>query len=96
MQAADLTSANCWDNVVDFRWHKATASPHWKVLPEAQRRDPCDLVTLVVGQATETQAMQMEARSAIHTDTCLSERIVNKYPVILPQETTSRTGGTCK
>ena len=27
---ADLESASCWKNVVDFRWHRATASPNWK------------------------------------------------------------------
>jgi hypothetical protein len=53
-QAADLTSAACWDNVVDFRWHKATASPHWQVLPEAQRRDHRDLGLLPLGQAASS------------------------------------------
>ena len=32
-QTADLTDAKCWNNVVDFRWHRTTKSPHWHVLP---------------------------------------------------------------
>ena len=40
MQAADLTSAACWDNVVDFRWHKTTPSPHWRVIEQTDRHNP--------------------------------------------------------
>jgi hypothetical protein len=29
--------AKCWDNVVDFRWHRTTPSPHWAVIPLKQR-----------------------------------------------------------
>ena len=28
---ASLREARCWDNVVDFRWHRTTASPNWHV-----------------------------------------------------------------
>eukprot|EP01038_Epipyxis_sp_PR26KG_P005691 gene5691-7857_t len=31
-QKSDLLSATCWDNVVDFRWHKTTKSPNWFTL----------------------------------------------------------------
>lgn len=34
---AGLTQAKCWDNVVDFRWHKTEASPNWFVIPESER-----------------------------------------------------------
>jgi hypothetical protein len=34
---AALREARCWDNVVDFRWHRATASPNWKVLLPHER-----------------------------------------------------------
>ncbi len=30
LQTANLLSANCWENVVDFRWHKSTPSPNWR------------------------------------------------------------------
>ena len=32
LAAAALTEARCWANVVDFRWHRATQSPHWHLL----------------------------------------------------------------
>jgi hypothetical protein len=34
---ANLIAAKNWDNVVDFRWHRTTASPNWTVTPEEQR-----------------------------------------------------------
>lgn len=37
LQVANLTSAKNWDNVVDFRWHRSTASPNWAVAPKQQR-----------------------------------------------------------
>ena len=36
---------NEWSNVDDFGWLKATASPHWCVLPEAERRSDFDFFT---------------------------------------------------
>lgn len=36
-QVANLTTACNWDNVVDFRWHRSTASPNWSVAPEELR-----------------------------------------------------------
>ena len=36
---------NQWSNVDDFGWLKATASPHWCVLPEAERRSDFDFFT---------------------------------------------------
>jgi tubulin-specific chaperone C len=36
-QDADLSQARCWDNVVDFRWHRSTASPNWRVLLSSER-----------------------------------------------------------
>lgn len=32
IQSADLGSAACWSNVVDFRWHRSTQSPNWRIL----------------------------------------------------------------
>jgi hypothetical protein len=32
-----LTEAICWDNVVDFRWHRSTPSPHWHIIPPQDR-----------------------------------------------------------
>lgn len=37
MKACGLESAACWDNVIDFRWHRSTPSPHWSVLPIEDR-----------------------------------------------------------
>jgi hypothetical protein len=37
MSKAGLSQAGCWDNVVDFRWHKTEASPNWFVIPESER-----------------------------------------------------------
>ncbi|KAK7182751.1 tubulin binding cofactor C [Paraphaeosphaeria sporulosa] len=35
---ADLTSStNQWDQIDDFKWLKAEASPHWSILPEPER-----------------------------------------------------------
>lgn len=34
---AGLAQAQSWDNVVDFRWHKAEASPNWFVISESER-----------------------------------------------------------
>eukprot|EP00605_Chrysophyceae_sp_TOSAG23-4_P002004 GSChrysophyteH1.ASY1.ANO1.2218.1 assembled CDS len=34
---ASLREARCWDNVVDFRWHRTSASPNWRVLPPGER-----------------------------------------------------------
>jgi hypothetical protein len=31
-------NATCWDNVKDFRWHKSTHSPNWRVMPEEERQ----------------------------------------------------------
>mmetsp|Transcript_7243 Transcript_7243/g.12041 ORF Transcript_7243/g.12041 Transcript_7243/m.12041 type:complete len:138 (+) Transcript_7243:2-415(+) len=36
-QSAALSAAKCWDNVVDFRWHKSTPSPNWYVIPDEER-----------------------------------------------------------
>ena len=39
VEAAALNlAANQWDQVDDFNWLKATASPNWCVLPENERR----------------------------------------------------------
>lgn len=35
VQAADLKAASCWDNPIDFRWHRATQSPNWFIIPES-------------------------------------------------------------
>ncbi len=37
LEDASLTEAKCWDNVVDFRWHRSTQSPNWSLLAEDQR-----------------------------------------------------------
>jgi hypothetical protein len=29
---SSLINANCWSNVVDFRWHRTTPSPNWHLL----------------------------------------------------------------
>ena len=39
-ETAKLEAAHCWDNVVDFRWHKQTHSPNWRILAEDQRSPP--------------------------------------------------------
>jgi hypothetical protein len=38
VQTAGLTDAHCWDNVVDFRWHRMSQSPNWSIIPESDRR----------------------------------------------------------
>eukprot|EP01041_Mallomonas_annulata_P010360 gene10360-21614_t len=35
---AGLEGAVCWDNVVDFRWHRSTQSPNWSCTPIDQRK----------------------------------------------------------
>ena len=37
IKVAKLTTAKNWDNVVDFRWHRSTASPNWCVASETER-----------------------------------------------------------
>lgn len=37
LKTTKLEHANCWDNVVDFRWHKQTHSPHWQIIEEEKR-----------------------------------------------------------
>lgn len=37
MGEAALLDAKCWDNVVDFRWHRSTHSPNWFSISEAER-----------------------------------------------------------
>ena len=37
MVTADLVNATCWDNVVDFRWHKSIKSPNWDVWPQVSQ-----------------------------------------------------------
>ena len=37
LDEASLTEAKCWDNVVDFRWHRSTQSPNWSILAEEGR-----------------------------------------------------------
>ena len=37
MIEAGLRDARCWDNVVDFRWHRTTPSPNWFMIPVADR-----------------------------------------------------------
>jgi hypothetical protein len=36
-QVANLNGAENWNNVVDFRWHRTTASPNWSVIPPEER-----------------------------------------------------------
>lgn len=38
LQTAGLSDAHCWDNVVDFRWHRMSQSPNWSIIPETDRR----------------------------------------------------------
>lgn len=33
---AGLAGANCWDNVVDFKWHKDTASPNFYIMSHSK------------------------------------------------------------
>ena len=37
MLEAGLRDAKCWDNVVDFRWHRTTRSPNWFTLETGDR-----------------------------------------------------------
>ena len=38
LQAADLDKvANAWEDVKDFKWHRAHRSPNWDVIPEIER-----------------------------------------------------------
>lgn len=37
LKATGLEDAKCWDNVIDFRWHRSTQSPNWHVLPPSRR-----------------------------------------------------------
>lgn len=32
LQDSSLVDAKYWNNVIDFRWHKSIASPHWRAL----------------------------------------------------------------
>ena len=40
IKTCHLEQASCWNNVVDFRWHKSIPSPNWKVLEESLRQLP--------------------------------------------------------
>lgn len=41
LEAAQLTEdSGLWASVDDFGWVKASASPHWCVLPEGERQAP--------------------------------------------------------
>lgn len=42
LQAAGLDGiTNAWEDVKDFKWHRAQKSPNWHVIPEAEREgDP--------------------------------------------------------
>jgi hypothetical protein len=44
-QITKLKEANCWDNVVDFRWHKQIHSPNWHVIEESNRVPPPNVFT---------------------------------------------------
>jgi tubulin-specific chaperone C len=35
-EESKLMSASCWNNVVDFRWHRSYQSPHWRSLSEKE------------------------------------------------------------
>ena len=37
LESAELSLAKCWDNVVDFRWHRTTQSPNWHVILSENR-----------------------------------------------------------
>lgn len=37
LAAAGLHGAKCWDNVVDFRWHRSTQSPNWHIIRSENR-----------------------------------------------------------
>ena len=37
LAATGLAEAKCWDNVIDFRWHRSTQSPNWAVLAPEER-----------------------------------------------------------
>lgn len=37
VREAALREAKCWDNVVDFRWHRSTPSPNWTSIPLSER-----------------------------------------------------------
>jgi len=40
-----LEAAVCWDNVVDFKWHRASKSPRWEVIPPDIRITATALLT---------------------------------------------------
>jgi tubulin-specific chaperone C len=37
VEMSGLQDAKCWDNVIDFRWHRSTPSPHWSRIPALSR-----------------------------------------------------------
>ena len=37
LATAGLIDAACWDNVIDFSWHRATQSPNWHIIEEGRR-----------------------------------------------------------
>lgn len=36
-QKTNLVNSKNWSNVVDFRWHRSTPSPNWKILQPNER-----------------------------------------------------------
>lgn len=36
LKEVGLENASSWDNVIDFRWHKSTPSPNWRVLTDLE------------------------------------------------------------
>lgn len=50
MTEADRSVDNQWDQVDDFKWLKAGASPNWKILPETERLDNDAWTKVVPGQ----------------------------------------------
>lgn len=39
LKSTGLEDAQCWDNVIDFRWHRSTQSPNWHVILPEQRTE---------------------------------------------------------
>jgi hypothetical protein len=54
-QQTHLESADCWGNVIDFRWHKSgISSPHWRRLTPMEQKS-CTLPAALVEKGWTVQ-----------------------------------------
>ena len=100
-QMTNLSNARCWDNVVDFKWHRSTKSPNWDILPVEERVISSDLPitelsidtsTSVVPGVKSASEVPTSVFNPVTTLTVTAEKVDNEINIGIVSESVQSTG----